>query len=67
MKVRLYVLKARSLTPMDGDTSDPYLVVMLAGKKIVDKESLKEKQLNPGFFRYYDLETSLPGACTLTI
>lgn len=40
LKVRLYVLRARSLTPMDIDgKSDPYLWLRLGGREIEDAES----------------------------
>lgn len=67
MVCRLYVLTGKSLTPKDGSTSDPYLVIKLGGKTITDKESLRPKTLNPKFFRGYDIPVSLPGAATLKI
>jgi Ca2+-dependent lipid-binding protein len=61
------VLKGKSLTPKDNNTSDPYLIIKLGTTTITDKESLREKTCNPGFFRVYDLITSLPGPSTLAI
>jgi Ca2+-dependent lipid-binding protein len=63
----LYILKGKSLTPKDSTTSDPYLIIKLAGKVITDKESLRPKTCNPSFFRSYDIPVSLPGAATLEI
>lgn len=54
---RLYVLKGKSLTPKDNNTSDPYLVIKLGTTVIKDKESLRLKTCNPGFFRSYDIPT----------
>ena len=64
---RLYVLKGKSLTPKDINTSDPYLVIKLGDTKIEDKSSLRLKTNNPGFYTSYDIATSLPGSSTLTI
>jgi Ca2+-dependent lipid-binding protein len=61
------VLKGKSFTPKDETTSDPYLIIKLGTKTITDKESLRVKTCNPGFFTSYDIETSLPGASTLAI
>lgn len=65
--VRLYILKGKSFTPKDNNTSDPYLVIKLGNTTITDKESLRPKTCNPSFFRSYDISTTLPGAATLTI
>ena len=64
---RLYVLAGKSFTPKDATDSDPYLVVKLGDKVIVDKESLRENTNNPRFFRSYDIPAMLPGVCTLKI
>jgi len=64
---RLYVLKGKALTPKDGNNSDPYLIVKLGDKKVVDKESLRPDTCNPGFYTHYDMATELPGACTLAV
>ena len=55
--VRLYVLKGKSLTPKDTNTSDPYLVIKLGDKVIKDMDSLRPKTNNPKFFRSYDITT----------
>lgn len=65
--MRLYVLKGKSLTPKDANTSDPYLVIKLGDKVISDKKSLRPKTNNPNFYTSYDLMTSLPGPATLSI
>ena len=64
---RLYVMKGKSLTPKDTNTSDPYLVIKLGSTTITDKESLRPKTCNPGFYTAYDIPATLPGACTLAI
>jgi len=53
--VRLYVLRGKSMTPKDNDSSDPYLIIKLGATTITDKESLRPKTLNPKFFRGYDI------------
>ena len=66
--VRLYILKGKSLTPKDVNTSDPYLVIKLGETKIDDKaNSLRMKTNNPGFYTSYDISTTLPGSSTLAI
>jgi Ca2+-dependent lipid-binding protein len=55
------------LTPKDANTSDPFLIIKLGSKAITDKESLRPKTNNPGFFRSYDIPTTIPGDATLTI
>lgn len=65
--MRLYVLKGKSLTPKDNNTSDPYLVISLGDKKITDKNSLRPKTCNPAFFTSYDFSVSIPGDAIMTI
>lgn len=65
--VRLYVLKGKSLTPKDINTSDPYLILKLGDQTVEDKSSLRLKTNNPAFFTSYDIATTLPGPSTLTI
>jgi Ca2+-dependent lipid-binding protein len=65
--VRLYVLRGKSLTPKDNNTSDPYLIIKLGQTTITDKESMRPKTCNPAFYRSYDIPTTLPGASTLAI
>jgi Ca2+-dependent lipid-binding protein len=64
---RLYILKGKSLSPRDTNSSDPYIIVKLGDTRIEDKDSLRKCNLNPGFFTSYDLPTKLPGPATLTI
>ena len=48
--VRVYVIKANDLHPMDiNGKADPYLVLQLGSKRISDKENYVSKQLNPIF------------------
>lgn len=65
--MRLYVLKGKSLTPKDVNTSDPYLIIKLGDQVIDDKSSIRPKTNNPGFFTSYDIPVTLPGASTLAI
>ena len=52
---------------MDTNTSDPYLVLKLGKTKITDKNSLRPKTCNPGFYTSYDIPTTIPGESILTI
>ena len=48
--VRVYVIKANDLHPMDiNGKADPYLVLQLGSKRHSDKEKYVSKQLNPIF------------------
>lgn len=48
--VRVYVIRAYDLHPMDlNGKADPYIVVQLGSKKVSDKENYISKQLNPVF------------------
>jgi hypothetical protein len=50
--VRVYVVKANDLHPMDlNGKADPYVVLQLGSKRISDKEHYISKQLNPVFGR----------------
>jgi len=61
--VRLYVLEGKQMTPHDANGfSDPFLIIKLGDKKIVDRESLRKKTLNPEFYCSYEIPTTLPGS-----
>lgn len=48
--VRVYVVKATDLHPMDlNGKADPYVVLQLGSKRISDKDNYISKQLNPVF------------------
>ena len=48
--VRVYVVKANDLHPMDiNGKADPYLVLQFGNKKVSDKDNYVSKQLNPVF------------------
>ena len=48
--VRVYVVKANDLHPMDiNGKADPYLVLQFGSKKVSDKDNYVSKQLNPVF------------------
>ena len=48
--VRVYVVKANDLHPMDiNGKADPYLVLQLGSKRTSDKDNYVSKQLNPIF------------------
>ena len=51
--VRVYIVKANDLHPMDiNGKADPYLVLQLGSKRTSDKENYVSKQLNPVFEKY---------------
>lgn len=48
--VRVYIVKANELHPMDlNGKADPYIVLQLGSKRVSDKENYTSKQLNPIF------------------
>ena len=50
VRVRVYIVKASDLHPMDlNGKADPYVVLQLGNKRISDKENYISKQLNPVF------------------
>jgi hypothetical protein len=66
--VRVYVLNGRDMMPMDaGGTSDPYLTLSLGNVRVSDRANYVPRNLNPGFFRCYELKASLPGPSRLHI
>jgi hypothetical protein len=66
--VRLYLLKAFNLPPMDlNGSTDSYPEIELAGQKVVDIDSKVELNLNPNFFTSYELYTTIPGAANLKV
>jgi len=64
---RVYILKGKELTPKDGNNSDPYLILKLGEKEIIDKNSLRPDCINAPFFTHYDFTVELPGVSTLKI
>eukprot|EP00755_Sulcionema_specki_P005620 Sspe_Gene.33266::Locus_16253_Transcript_1_1_Confidence_1.000_Length_6061::g.33266::m.33266 len=80
VKVRVYILRATKLRPMDGTlmgaTSDPYLSLHVGkgGKskpsaEIVDnaEERIKWGQLEPEFMQSYELDATLPEDAELKV
>jgi otoferlin len=59
--VRVYIVKATDLHPMDlNGKADPYIVLQLGSKKISDKENYVSKQLNPVFGKCFEIECCFP-------
>jgi Ca2+-dependent lipid-binding protein len=55
--VRIYVVQANDLHPMDPNgKADPYLKIHLGAKTISDKDNYISKQLNPIFGKVFDIE-----------
>nr|CAD7397049.1 unnamed protein product [Timema cristinae] len=66
--VRVYVIKANDLHPMDlNGKADPYVVLQLGSKRISDKDSYISKQLNPVFGKCFEIEATFPQDSMLTI
>mmetsp|Transcript_5390 Transcript_5390/g.11976 ORF Transcript_5390/g.11976 Transcript_5390/m.11976 type:complete len:1776 (-) Transcript_5390:2182-7509(-) len=67
--IRVNVLKGFNFTPMDigSGKSDPYLILKLGRQKINDKKNYLNNEVNPCFYKTFELQTELPGASVLTI
>lgn len=66
--VRVYIVKATDLHPMDlNGKADPYVVLQLGSKKISDKENYVSKQLNPVFGKCFEIECCFPQDSMLTV
>jgi hypothetical protein len=64
--VRVYVIKAQNLQPLDWlGTSDPFLKVQLGTKEFSSRAVTWN--LNPEFFAMYQFETTLPGPSLLRV
>jgi hypothetical protein len=72
-KIRLYVLEAKGLTPMDRDMfgkpakSDPYLKVELGSFKFNDRENAVDDVVEVDFYKVIEMDTELPGTSQLTV
>lgn len=66
--VRVYVIKANDLHPMDiNGKADPYLVLQLGSKRVSDKENYVSKQLNPVFGKFLEFEATFPQDSILSV
>ncbi|XP_076068132.1 otoferlin-like isoform X2 [Oratosquilla oratoria] len=66
--VRVYIVRACDLHPMDlNGKADPYIVLHLGSKKISDKENYISKQLNPVFGKCFEVEATFPQDSMLTV
>lgn len=66
--VRVYIVKANDLHPMDlNGKADPYIVLQLGSKKISDKDNYISKQLNPVFGKCFEVEATFPRDSMLTV
>lgn len=66
--VRVYIIKATDLHPMDlNGKADPYVVLHLGNKRISDKENYVSKQLNPVFGKCFEVEATFPQDSMLTV
>jgi len=68
MTVRLYLLKAYGLPPMDLNGScDSYPEIKLGDQVITDKKSMVPVNLNPNYWASYSMSCQIPGASNMTI
>lgn len=66
--VRVYIIRANDLHPMDmNGKADPYIVLHLGTNKINDKDNYISKQLNPVFGKCFEMEANFPKDSMLTI
>lgn len=66
--VRVYIVKATDLHPMDlNGKADPYVVLQLGSKRVSDKENYVSKQLNPVFGKCFEIEATFPQDSMLNI
>lgn len=66
--VRVYIVKATDLHPMDlNGKADPYVVLQLGSKRVSDKENYVSKQLNPVFGKCFEIEATFPQDSVLTV
>lgn len=66
--VRVYIVKATDLHPMDmNGKADPYIVLSLGTKRISDKDNYVSKQLNPVFGKCFEIEATFPQDSMLSI
>lgn len=66
--VRVYIVKATDLHPMDlNGKADPYVVLQLGSKRVSDKENYVSKQLNPVFGKCFEIEATFPQDSLLNI
>ena len=60
-QVRVYITRAKELTPRDSNgTSDPYLTVKLGTKKFSTKEKYIANELNPFFGEMFEFKCQIP-------
>lgn len=67
--VRVYIVKASDLHPMDlNGKADPYVVLQLGNnKRISNKNNYISKQLNPVFGQCFEVEVTFPQESNLTV
>ena len=66
--VRVYVVKANDLHPMDiNGKADPYLVLQFGSKRLSDKDNYVSKQLNPVFGKCFEFEACFPQDSLLSL
>lgn len=66
--VRVYIVKATDLHPMDlNGKADPYVVIQLGSKRISDKDHYISKNLNPVIGKCYEIEATFPQDSQLNI
>lgn len=66
--VRVYVVKATDLHPMDlNGKADPYVLLQVGNKRISNKSNYISKQLNPVFGKCFEVEAVFPQESLLVL
>uniref|UniRef100_A0A7S2M9Y3 C2 domain-containing protein n=1 Tax=Octactis speculum TaxID=3111310 RepID=A0A7S2M9Y3_9STRA len=65
--VRIYIVSAKNLQPVGGGLSDPYIRIRLGKTYINDVQTVQKQTLDPGFYKFYELDAAIPGSVSLKI
>eukprot|EP00455_Lapot_gusevi_P005654 TRINITY_DN1241_c0_g1_i9.p2 TRINITY_DN1241_c0_g1~~TRINITY_DN1241_c0_g1_i9.p2 ORF type:complete len:435 (-),score=156.41 TRINITY_DN1241_c0_g1_i9:61-1365(-) len=66
--VRVYILQGHRLNPKDSDgSSDPYLIVKLAGHRVSTRDRYIKSNLEPDFYEAFEFPCTLPGDSRLEV
>lgn len=66
--VRVYIIKATDLHPMDlNGKADPYVMLQIGNKRVSNKNNYISKQLNPVFGKCFEIEAIFPQESSLVV
>ena len=67
--VRVYCLKGLNIVPMDvgGGKSDPYIKLEVGQEVVSGRKFYIKDATDPGFYRCFEVTTTLPGASRLKV